>query len=526
MFRKIPVCAFVMSLVTLLAHCAPVLGASGNQSAPFIWVESWRHGTHAPIQSAAAGDVDADGALDLAVLSGNVISVYAIHAEGPNMIGQIQLPSGAIISIAIADYDGDGAAEVWAGSDAPGVIAIYGFDGEDFHLKDQVRYVWDDVVRLLPFDLDGWGRIDLALITSGGELHVYRWNGAGLERAEFGNLRRGVRFAAVGDIDLDQRDEIVLARDQDHVVVLDWRIDEAASHAAAQERQSFAERIGRAAQTLGVADPIAFSEAHIDAYGPVFDTAQGALVPTWENFVWGGHTFLTVADFRGDPGDEVFLSTSRGLVHLFGAGTDGALGPQSAPQSRLVVPGQVVGTGDLDLDGSAELLVNVEHGIEAWDASPIRTALLLATAAQPVEFVHIVGSKGMMVTAGPWGFARYDRRDARYVRVVRNGAPIELMRDAVATADSIYLSAADWEALTGIRLRFDPVAGRLTGIRGFHFLIGDVAGADWIYDGRPVRLAHPPLVVGGELYLPIQFADVLGEVARWDPFGRTLLLDP
>ncbi len=472
-------------LVTLLAVSTLVCWLSQTllaQGVSFVWVESWQHPTSEPVEQAAAGDVDGDGSLDIAVLAKDVISVYAAEPEGPRMIGRIRHPAGAISSIAVADYDGDGADEVWAGSAAPGVVAIFGFDGASFQLVDQVRYAWDDIVQLLPLDLDGWGMTDLALLTNSGELQVFRWDGTGYAAEELGEIRRGVRFAAAGDIDSDERDEIVVARDLDHVVVLDW--------AQGQE------------------------------------DAPGALVRTWENYVWGGHTFLAVGDFRAGPGDEVFLSTSRGLVYVFESGQGGTLVPQGAPQNRLVSTDQVLGTGDLDLDGQMELLVSVDHGIEAWDVAPLRTVVTLRTASQPVEFVHINESNGTMVTAGSWGFTRHDRQGAQYVRVLRHGSTARLKHEPVVTLDTIYLSASDWEALTGARLRWDVGTGRVTGIRGFHFLVGETDGVEWIYDGRPVKLSHPPLVRSGELYLPIQFADLVDLTLLWDPFTRTLLIDP
>lgn len=131
-----------------------------------------------------------------------------------------------------------------------------------------------------------------------------------------------------------------------------------------------------------------------------------------------------------------------------------------------------------------------------------------------------------MITAGPWGFTRHDRRDGQYVRVLRYGFEMSLRRSAIVTSDAIYLSSADWETLTGIRLRWDAKAGRITGIRGFHFLVGDTDGVDWIYNGRPVSLERPPLIRDGELFLPIQFAEIAGQRIVWDPFTRTLLVDP
>ena len=515
MFRS-TIAQAVAFIVLALQAALPALGSAGE---PFVWVESWRHAATVPVERAAAGDVDGDGVPELAVLAGGTVTVYSLDPEGPRPLGAIRSPSGRFTAVAVADYDGDGAAEVWTGTSAPGIVQIYSFEDGAFRLVNDLRYVWEDVRLLIPLDLDGWGRTDLAVVTSGGLSYVYRWNGDAFERHELGALQRGVRFAAGGDIDADGMDELVIARGQEHVAALEWRTRQIGPAEVSGEPGA-----GRRPDASSPEDPWDAGEGGAPATPSGAVQSAGELAVRWENFVWGGHTHLAVGDFLRAPGAEVFLSTSRGLVYVFDSGNGGAQG-QPDPQSRLILPDQVVGIGDLDFDGVAELLIKSESGIEAWDVSPFRMSMRLATPVQPVESVHIMDRGGVMAVSGPWGFSRYDRREAGYVRVIRNGAVLPLAKEAVVTEASIYLSAADWEALTGMRLRFDPSSGRVTGIRGFHFLVGDVRGGDWIYNGRPLQIAHPPLVKGGDLYLPIDFAGAVGVAARWDPFARTLLVE-
>src|SRR5690606_25208705 len=112
------------------------------------------------------------------------------------------------------------------------------------------------------------------------------------------------------------------------------------------------------------------------------------------------------------------------------------------------------------------------EGISAWRLAPTaRPVSALDTRLQPVEAFHVVD--GGAVISGPWGFALLKRVDSDYVRVLHRGAPYSLRHPAVVEGGRIYLSAPDWSALTGMTLRFDPAAGLVTGIRGFHFLVGN-----------------------------------------------------
>src|SRR5690606_32947829 len=111
-----------------------------------------------------------------------------------------------------------------------------------------------------------------------------------------------------------------------------------------------------------------------------------------------------------------------------------------------------------------------------------------------------------------------------YVRVLYRGAPYALRHPAVVEGGRIYLSAADWSILTGMTLRFDPGTGLVSGIRGFHFLIGNVDEGSWIYNGRPYPLEHSALLRGGQLYFDVRFAEMVGVDVTWEAFSRSLVI--
>ena len=454
-----------------LAHS----GWAEGEGVSVAWVEIWRLEAPVPVAQAAAGDVDKDGVPDVAVLAGGEIAIYAAGREGPRLLGRIERAAGPFTSVALADFDGDGAHDVWAGTAAPGEVAIYRYSEGMFRPAAGIRYAWDDVVLLLPVDLDGSGRLDLALLTRGGALRVYRWDGAGPAREEPVEPGGDVRSIVAALVDADGRDEIAVARGFEHVALFDWV--------------------------------------------PGEGTGAGELVRAWENYVWGGHALLAVGRFAGGPAAQLLVAASRGLVHLYGW-EEGSLRPLGEPDSRGFEPARWTGAADLDLDGKDELVVGTDAGIEAWDVEPLRRSL--AVPARQAGFAYMMEGEGPLLVSGPWGFARYEPRDAGYVRVVRRGLEVQLKRPAVVTSESVYLSAADWEALAGIRLRWDA-EGRVAGVRGIRFLVG--AGGEWVYDGRRFPLAYPPIAREGVLYLPVQFAAILGEPVLWDPFTRTLTFD-
>ena len=116
--------------------------------------------------------------------------------------------------------------------------------------------------------------------------------------------------------------------------------------------------------------------------------------------------------------------------------------------------------------------------------------------------------------------------DAHYVNVVTRGVAYETIRPTLFIDGMAYLSAADWEELLKIRLRFDSESKQISGLKGFHFLVGRLGETQWVYDGRPKQTAAPPIIHDGRLYLSADFAQVVGAAIVWEPFTRTLVVDP
>lgn len=513
----------IRSLSWIAALLASWIVAVSGASAQSPWAELWLHRTQAPVVQAAVGDVNGDGAPELAAIIGEEVALFALGEEGPRFLAVASDLAQKPTAVAVADYDGDGAAEVWVGTASPGIIYVYRYVASSslLELVDRARYTWDDIRTLVPLDLDGWGRLDVAAGTGSESLHLFRWTREGYTEVRMGDLGRLVRQFEVADVDGNRLDDLVIARGVDQVVVASWRHTEP----VAEARQSVVQYQQALSDHLRAAGSGRWELLwHLDHPGAPLraDLGEGSLEVVWENYVWGTHSGLFVGAIEGGPHPDIAVASSQRLLRTFtyrpGEGLRLARNPIDWPQPGL----RFIGTADLTGGGRDQALEVSSSGIAAWSLSPTaRRVGSLATRLQPVEaFLPIEGGA---VIAGPWGFALLRRVPADYVRVLHRGAPYALRHPAVVEDGRIYLSAADWSALTGITFRFDPGSGVVSGIRGFHFLVGNLNEDSWIYDGRPYSLEGSSLLRGGQLYLDTRFAEMVGVDAVWEPFSKSLV---
>ncbi len=510
------------ALFAVAALVLALASASEGVHAQSAWAELWLHRTVSPVVQTAVGDVDGDGLPELAAVIGSEVTLYALSEEGPRFLasagGLAQRPT----AIAIADYDGDGAGEVWVGTASPGIVHVYRYVASSSQLEmvDRARYAWSDIRSLVPLDLDGWGRLDVAVGTVQESLHVFRWTPDGYVEVRTDLGRAPVRQFEAADVDGDGREEIVIARGVDQVVVAGWTHTERAAKARRAVAE-YEEDLRRFLEEAGSGRTELFW--HLDRPGvPVrADLGEGELAAVWENYIWGTHSGLFVGEFEAGPYPDIAVASSQRLLRTFtyrpGEGLQLARNPIDWPQPAL----RFIGVADFDGSGREYALEASNAGISAWSLAPTaRRVATLATRLQPVEAFHPVD--GGAVISGSWGFALLKRVGSDYVRVLHRGAPYSLKHPAVVEGDRIYLSAPDWSALTGMTLRFDPATGLVSGIRGFHFLVGNVNEGTWIYDGSPHEFGA--LLRGGVLYFDSRFAEMVRVRTGWDPYSRTLVI--
>ena len=234
---------------------------------------------------------------------------------------------------------------------------------------------------------------------------------------------------------------------------------------------------------------------------------------------------LLVDEFRRGRRAEIVAVTSQKVAHHFGDGDDGFV-PVRPPVDWPAVAGGLIGTGDMDDDGIAEIVEATPAGLGVWsistqmsreDSSSCRNR---PSSRSPMIRSSRRGRRRPMGLLAPQQGGRQLRQSRLRGAVVQLAHP-PLFLDGVA-----YLSADDWADLLGMRIRFEPESGRISGLRGFHFLVGRVGETQWIYDGRQKETFSRPKVQGGVLYLAADFARIVGADTLWEPYTRTLVVAP
>lgn len=482
-------------VLALAAATIPFIASPGISAAETVWVEAWRHETSRPLTALAFGDVTGDGGMDIVTLNDRSVIVYALEEEGPRFVASIEEIAEVPTAVAVAPYDGEDPPAIWIGTENPGIVYVYTYDtgSRRFVRRERIRYAWADVQRLIPLDLDGSGFRDLAVVTRREELLLYRWTPGGYEPVPLGDYGRLIRFVEARDVDGDHRDELVVARDANHLVVLSWQ---------------------EAVEARG-------GEEEFEALEP-----RARLVNLWENYIWGTHLALFVDTFRRNQPAEIIAISSQRMAHHFGV-VSGDLGPVRTAVEWPGVFGRMVGAFDLDDDGIAEIVEATRSGLALWSVSSrVSQKGSLELARTPVYALARDPGSERLVVGGPWGFSVFKEVDAHYVNVVTRGVAYETIRPTLFIDGMAYLSAADWEELLKIRLRFDSESKQISGLKGFHFLVGRLGETQWVYDGRPKQTAAPPIIHDGRLYLSADFAQVVGAAIVWEPFTRTLVVDP
>lgn len=490
----------------ILVPAATIEAASGG----FVWVEEWRHETAGPLEDIAVGDVTGDGRLNLVAVSDSTVNVYQVDVNGPSFVSRLNGLSERPTVVALYDFDGDGVHEIWVGTASPGVVYVFGYDAgaDGFRQIARVRWVWGDVKRIVPFNLDDWGLADLAVLTDRGDLTLFRWTMDGFVRVPVGSLGGDVRHVEAADIFKRGKDDLIVARGDEEIAVLSWEREDGLSNTDV-------------------------SEAAIPREGEPpssHDLERGRLVRSWENFIWGNHAALFVADFNGSQRAQVVVFSSRRMAHVFGAeGND--LRSVTTPLPWPEDVGRVIGTWDLNRDGLQEIIHVRGSVLQGWTVLPQPAPVIeIALSTLPVTHVATAPYERWLITAGPWGFAYYQAADPGFLRVLRRGTAVELIHppkiDIHPGGDRIYLSAEDWERLLKVTIRHDETTSRIHGMRGFRFFFGRVGDETWVYDGRVHAGDHRPFLLDNVLYLGVDITRVLGVDMVWDSTARTLVIDP
>jgi hypothetical protein len=272
-------------------------------------------GAIASAQSVSLADLDGDGKLDLGLGFGSSFGV-ALNQGGGRFAAPVRYaPGGGSMGVAVGDLDGDGRLDVaFPGASVSVLMNRGGGSLAAARIYGATLYPWSAAAE----DFDGDGRSDLAVVDGGG---VSVLSGTGLAAgdafvspATFPTDPQS-RALAVGDIDGDGRPDLVLA----------------------------------SPGNMGTAEDNGAVEVLLNAGGGAFTAAR--------RYAAGVRPYaVALGDFDGDlrPDLAVANSTSGGVSVLrnVGGGAFGAAATYAAGRNP-----QAVAAADLDGDGRIDLAV-------------------------------------------------------------------------------------------------------------------------------------------------------------------------
>ena len=356
-----------MALAAALAGCDAPAGACGDGVVDvgalcFAADEAVRVGYGFAPTAMVAADLDGDGSLDVAASSPSTQTVTIMW--GPTRETATSWALGEeIAGLAIGDVDGDGRLDVVTalpGSDA--MVALHGRGGRVFERADKVR-VGAAPRGVLVVDLDGDGRGEIVTADVGdGSVSVVR--GGEVERVIVG---AGPHALAAGQLDgVGGVDVAVALADSAEVQILSGD-----GRGGLLPGQRF--RVG--------AGPLAMVAADFDGDGVDEVATADALDDTVTVIGRDVRTWAVPAR----PSGLVVVRDAGGVglgVLSEGTGEVTRLDPRTGAQAMTLVEATGLAAGDLDGDGSAELVVGsagatfeVRRGDgdgwalrEAWDA--------------------------------------------------------------------------------------------------------------------------------------------------------------
>jgi FG-GAP-like repeat len=182
----------------------------------FAPINSWA--TAAGPFSVAAGDLNKDGKLDLAVGCGDASAVVALINSGTgDMTPRPGVAAGQVpTAVAIADVTGDGAGDVATAADASGDVVMLTGDGKGGFLRADPYPVGPHTSGVAIADLDGDGKPDFAAASqdnpnANGSITIFLNNGNNFQRGGNYPVGKQPRSVAIADFDGDTRPDVVVA---------------------------------------------------------------------------------------------------------------------------------------------------------------------------------------------------------------------------------------------------------------------------------------------------------------------------
>lgn len=137
------------------------------------WSRRWRSGNLGRLLIVTTGDLDRDGQAELIAAAGRDLKIYDFRLGTYMLVAAETMPQD-VLSLAVADLDGDGHLEICAGTRD----AIHVFAGRGRRIQplcESMLYPSAYFRRLTAADLDGDGRAELVGAASGAQtLYLFK----------------------------------------------------------------------------------------------------------------------------------------------------------------------------------------------------------------------------------------------------------------------------------------------------------------------------------------------------------------
>jgi hypothetical protein len=342
-------------------------------------------------------DLDADGDQDLVVAAGDRISILLSNGNGTFTQARADSVRGVTNSLVADDLNGDGRVDLAIAAEAGQLWVLLGNGNGTFARRD-ARYTYDvgsGINSLIASDLDGDGVVDLALANrTSNEVSILPGHGDGtfLELPKF-EAGDSPSSAVARDLDQDGNADLIVAnRSSGLVSVLPGNGD-----GTFQLRRSF--WVGD--------DPVAVTPADVDADGNIdlavahqgpkklsilLGKGDGSFTRIDQYALGASPTSVIAADVNGDgildvlSGNSIFFNVDTGGASLLVGRGDGTFEP--AVNYYFAARGiRSLAAEDLDGDGDRDLLLVSADGADVLrNRSPGNVAPRAGDANRDGEF--------------------------------------------------------------------------------------------------------------------------------------------
>ena len=334
-------------------------GLSANMTANFGVRQLFYLLTGLDPEGVAAGDLNGDGKIDLAVASVNGGLTHVLIGNGDGTFNTpVFYPTQGNRDVVMADFNRDGKLDV--ASAGTGVNIFIG--NGDGTLKAAVNYpiaTGSAASVMCVVDLNGDSKLDLAVLSSGNNLNILMGNGDGtLAAATTRNIPTAVGSVSNGDFNADGKSDLILMSFPNSIMFL-----------AGNGDGTFANPVTFAAGNDVRKGPVAdfnadgkldVGGANFRAFTILLGNGNGTFQSPISNTLMVDTAVIVTGDFDGDSKLDVAIGGPSGGM-LFSAGNgDGTFGPTTGYGAGTFTTGLV--PGDFNGDGKQDVAVSSHTG--------------------------------------------------------------------------------------------------------------------------------------------------------------------